>query len=364
MATEHTTDPRIQPYPGPDVQIGSPARVLALAAADDRRHEARRADDRAGRSPQQEQAARIHEKLRREAGPVVCRLLDEWDVLDIVLNPDGRLWVERLGQPMELCGTMPPAQAESFMATVAAALRTTLTRENPILEGELPLDGSRFEGLLPPIVPAPAFAIRRKASRVYTLADYVTAGTMTAGQATAIGDAVAAHENVLVVGGTGSGKTTLTNALIDHMTRVSPDDRVVLIEDTAELQCRAENYLPLRATAYTDMLALLRVTMRVRPTRIIVGEVRGAEVLSLLKAWNTGHPGGVATVHANGAQAGLLRLESLAAEATPAPVQRTIAAAVNVLVGIEKTAAGRRVREVLRVHGHDGRDYLTTPIED
>ncbi len=338
--------------------------IGADAASGDRRVGARRGDDRATLSPQQEQAARIHEKLRREAGPVVCRLLDEWDVLDIVLNPDGRLWVERLGQPMAACGTMLPAQAESFMATVAAALRTTLTRENPILEGELPLDGSRFEGLIPPIVPAPAFAIRRKASRVYTLEDYVAAGTMTERQAAAVGDAVAAHENVLVVGGTGSGKTTLTNALIEHITRVSPDDRVVLIEDTAELQCRAENYLPLRATAHTDMLALLRVTMRVRPTRIIVGEVRGAEVLSLLKAWNTGHPGGVATVHANSARAGLLRLESLAAEATPAAMQRTIAAAVNVLVGIEKTTAGRRVREVLRVHGHDGRDYLTTPIED
>ena len=328
-----------------------------------------RSDHRSGDAPvvlsaQHERTARVHEKMRRELGAQLCALLTQPDVLEIGRNEDGRVWVERLGRPMEPVGVLPAQQAEALIATIASTLRTTVTRDSPILECELPIDGSRFEGLLPPVVTAPVFTIRRKASRVFTLGDYVAAGTMTAGQAAVIGAAVAARENLLVVGGTGSGKTTLTNAVIDHVAQVAPDDRLVIIEDTPEIQCRAPNRVLLRTSDTVDMLRLLRATMRLRPDRIIVGEVRGPEALALLKAWNTGHPGGCATVHANDARAGLLRLEHLIAEATPAPMQRTIAAAVNLVVAIEKTSSGRRVRELVRVHGHDGHDYLTTSVED
>ena len=166
----------------------------------------------------------------------------------------------------------------------------------------------------------------------------------------------------LVVGGTGTGKTTLTNAIIDHMAETVPDDRLVIIEDTAEIQCRSPNAVILRATEYADMLRLLKATMRLRPDRILVGEVRGAEALSLLKAWNTGHPGGIATVHANDARSGLTRVESLVAEATAAPMQNVIAAAVNVIVSIAKTKEGRKVREVLRVNGLRAGEYDLEPI--
>ena len=315
-----------------------------------------------GRSVQQEQADRLREKLRRELGPQICGFLAEPHVIEIMLNPDGALWVERLGQPMERVGSMEANKAEALIGTVAASLRTTVTRENPILECELPIDGSRFEAILPPNVAGPVFTIRRKASKIFTLAEYVEASVMTARQAAVIREAVALKRNVLVVGGTGTGKTTLTNAIIDHMAETVGDERLVIIEDTAEIQCRSPNAVILRATEYADMLRLLKATMRLRPDRIIVGEVRGPEALSLLKAWNTGHPGGVATVHANDASSGLVRLESLIAEATAAPMRPVIAAAVDVIVSIAKTGEGRRVQEVLRVNGLRAGEYDLEPI--
>lgn len=315
-----------------------------------------------GRTAQQEQADRLNEKLRRELGPQICGFLAEPLVIEVMLNPDGSLWVERLGSPMQRVGTMPGYLAEALIGTVASTLRTTVTRENPILECELPLDGSRFEAILPPNVAGPTFTIRRKAAKIFTLAEYVADEIMTARQADTIREAVADKANILVVGGTGTGKTTLTNAIIDHMAETVGDERLVIIEDTAEIQCRSPNAVILRSTEYADMLRLLKATMRLRPDRIIVGEVRGAEALSLLKAWNTGHPGGVATVHANDAVSGLTRLESLVAEATAAPQRPVIAAAVNVIVSIAKTGEGRRVRDVLRVKGLRAGEYDLEPI--
>jgi P-type conjugative transfer ATPase TrbB len=307
---------------------------------------------------------RITEKLKRELGPTVCGLLEDESVIEIMLNPDGKLWVERFGQPMVLAGDMLPSQALSLMGTVASTLNTQITALNPILECELPLDGSRFEALIPPVVAGPTFTIRKKASRIFTLADYVESGIMTQAQCEAIEAAVRNRRNVLVVGGTGTGKTTLTNAIIDYMAKACPNDRIVIIEDTGELQCAASNVVILRAVDHVDMTRLLKATMRLRPDRILVGEVRDGAALALLKAWNTGHPGGAATVHANSAPAGLIRMEQLVAEATQAPMQALIAEAVDLIVSIEKTAGGRRIKEVVTVEGHDGSNYQTKPIEE
>jgi P-type conjugative transfer ATPase TrbB len=309
-----------------------------------------------------ERDARVQEKLRRELGPAICALLTEPDVVEIMLNADGLLWVERLGRDMECFAEMAPQQAEAMMGTIASTLKTTLTRESPILECELPLDGSRFEGLIPPVVSAPVFAIRRKALSIYTLDRYVADGIMTSAQRACLCAAVDTHQNILVVGGTGSGKTTLTNGIIDYTASAWPHERLVIIEDTAEIQSRSRNSVILRATDTVDMLRLLRATMRLRPTRILVGEVRGAEALSLIKAWNTGHPGGVATIHANSAEAALTRMESLVAEATAAPMQKVIAEAVNVIVSIAKTAQGRKVQDVLRVEGYEQHRYRLQSI--
>lgn len=301
-------------------------------------------------------------KIRRCLGPLICGLLEEPTVIEVMLNPDGIVWVERLGERMMPVGTMTEADAEGLVTAIAAMLRTTVTRESPILECELPLDGSRFEAVLPPVVPRPAFTIRRMASRVFTLAEYVAQNVMTQVQREVLEEAVADRQNILVAGGTGSGKTTLTNAILAEIARKWPDDRIVIIEDTNELQCAVENKVTLRTADHTSMQRLLAVTMRMRPDRITVGEVRGKEALDLLKAWNTGHPGGVATVHANDGRGALRRLESLIAEGTAAPQQETIAAAVNVVAVIGKTPEGRRLKEVLKVHNWDGQNYVMSPM--
>lgn len=307
-----------------------------------------------------DRSRRLREKLQRELGRTVDEALRDPEVIEVVLNPDGRLWAERLGAGMQPIGEMTASNAESLMATVASAMETTVTRERPIIEGELPTDGSRFEGLLPPVVSSPVFAIRKRASRLFSLDEYVERGIMTADQRRQIVAAVTDRRNVLVVGGTGTGKTTLTNGIIQTIADVSPEHRLVILEDTVEIQCRSANVVQLRTSDSVTMQQLLRATMRLRPDRIIVGEVRGAEALSLLKAWNTGHPGGVATVHANDAEAGLLRLEQLVEEGLQGGRANAavVAQAVGLVVAIEKTPGppGRRVRQLVNVTGHrDGR---------
>lgn len=325
--------------------------------------------DHATPSNREEQTRRVAESLKRQLGPF-CPLLAASDLVELMLNADGTVWAERLGRGMHPVGTMQTASAESFIGTVASTLRGTVTRDNPILECELPgyppFEGARFEALVPPVVSAPVFTIRRKASAVFTLAEYEHQGIMSAPQRRAIEAAVAQRHNILIVGGTGSGKTTLANAVIAQIVRATPQHRLVIIEDTSELQCAADNAVSLRATDTVDMQRLLKATMRLRPDRIIVGEVRGGEALSLLKAWNTGHPGGVCTVHANHARAGLRRLEQLIAEVSRTSMRALIAEAVNLIVSIVRTdaAPGCRIDEVVAVTGVTDGEYQFVNMED
>lgn len=281
--------------------------------------------------------------------------------VEIMLNADGLLWQERLGERMKQIGTMSATRAEAVMRTIAALLDTTITRDKPILEGELPLDGSRFAGQLPPIVAAPTFAVRKKASAIFSLEQYVAAETMTSRQRDILCDAVREHKNILVIGGTGSGKTTLTNAIIHEMVEADPHERIFIIEDTSEIQCAAQNFVQYHTTLDVTMTKLLRTTLRMRPDRILVGEVRGPEALDLLMAWNTGHEGGVATLHANNAKAGLDRLAMLISmhPESPVPIEPLIAEAVHVIVHIARTTTGRRVEEILKVDGYVNGQYLT-----
>jgi type IV secretion system protein VirB11 len=328
-----------------------------------------------------DQQARLDAKLRRELGEVVLHALADEQTEDVVLNPDSRLWVKRQGGGFECVGEMPAAQAQSAMGTIAAQRGTVVNYDRPFLEAELPIDGSRFEGILPPVTSRPVFAIRLRPRRIFTLGDYESGGILS-GQddplnrlrrrgnfldmvhgrphAEIIRLAVREKKNILAAGSTGSGKTTLVNAILDALACIAPRDRVITIEDTMELQCPVQNYVDLRAVGSVTMLDCLRASMRLKPTRIVVGEVRGAEAHVMLKAWNTGHPGGAATVHANDAISGLVRLESLVAEATSAPQQNLIAEAINLVVFIDEEsdlAAGRKVRELLVVTGYDSGRY-------
>jgi type IV secretion system protein VirB11 len=293
------------------------------------------------------------DSLKINLGKTIMDALADPDVLEILVNPDKTLWIERFGKPMELAGRMEPDNSRMVIGNVATALHTLATVESPIVEGELPLDGSRFEGLVPPIVGNPSFTIRKRASRVFSLEEYVTAGIMPPLALELIASAITFRENILVVGGTGSGKTTLVNGIIHKLSELCPDDRLVIIEDTSELQCASRNKMFLRTSLHINMIELLRATMRLRPDRILIGEVRGGEALSLLDSWNTGHPGGVATVHANSAINGLTRLERLAARATDAPMQTLIGEAVNISIFIKRTPQGRKITEVIRVIEYD-----------
>ena len=303
---------------------------------------------------------RLIRKLHDTLGEEICQALEDASVVEIMLNPDGRLFVERLGQGIVNIGELEPGAAEIIIGSVAHALQTEADTDQPIISGELPIGGHRFEGLLPPVVAAPTFTIRRRASRLIPLDDYVRVGIMTRAQVSALRAAITSRMNIVICGGTGSGKTTLANAVIAEIVAQAPEDRLIILEDTSEIQCAADNAVALHTSDTVDMARLLKSTMRLRPDRIIVGEVRDGAALTLLKAWNTGHPGGVTTIHANNVISALRRLEQLTAELSQQPMREVIGEAVDLVVSIERAGRGRRVRDVMHVEGFNGSRYDTS----
>lgn len=295
--------------------------------------------------------------LRTAMGPTIAAALADPATQEIMVNPDGALRLDRLGEGRIDTGTRyDPAQVERIIRLVASHARSEAHASSPIVSAELPPHGEgageRFEGVLPPVSRAPCFSIRKPAARIHTLADYVSDGIMTAECARVLSLAVADRKNILVVGGTSSGKTTLANALLAEMAH--RDERVILIEDTRELQCAASDVVALRTQpGCVTMADLVRSTLRLRPDRIVVGEVRGREALDMLKAWNTGHPGGIATVHANSALAALYRLEQLIQEAVVTVPRRLIAEAIDLAVFIAGRGRARRVEAIIEVSGVD-----------
>lgn len=295
--------------------------------------------------------------LRSAFGPSIAAALADPLVLEIMVNPDGALRLDRLGEGRTDTGVRyDAAQIERIIRLVASYARTEVHPGAPIVSAELPPHGEgageRFEGLLPPVSPAPCFSIRKPATRLYTLLDYVSDGIMSAEAARLLSLSVVERRNILVAGGTSSGKTTLANALLAEMAHL--DERVILIEDTRELQSPAPDTVALRTRAGTVTMAdLVRSTLRLRPDRIIVGEVRGPEALDMLKAWNTGHPGGIATVHANSAASALFRIEQLVQEAVLTVPRQLIAEAIDMIVFIAGRGTARRVETIARVTGVD-----------
>jgi len=299
-----------------------------------------------------ESQKRLHEKLKRELGDEVLNALYDDSVIEIMLNSDNSLWIEKFAIGMQKISTHS-ISSRAVIHTIASYYDTNVTIENPILECSLPLDGSRFEGIIPPVVSNPCFTIRKKAKQIFTLNDYLAQNILSLSQLNIIEKAIINRKNILIAGGTASGKTTLTNAIIDSIVTNTPKDRLVIIEDTAEIQCNAKNSVILRATQQTPLLELLKATMRLRPDRILIGEVRSKEALDLIKSWNTGHLGGVATIHANSALSALTRLEQLISEATPNVRRDVIAEAIDMIIFIAKNAHSRRVEEIIEVVNWD-----------
>lgn len=291
--------------------------------------------------------------LRTALGASIAAWLADAAVIEVMLNPDGRLWVDRLGEGITDSGErLSPADGERIIRLVAHHIGAEAHARSPRVSAELPESGERFEGLLPPVVTAPTFAIRKPAIAVFTLADYVAARITSRADADLLRDAVAGRLNILVAGGTGTGKTTLTNALLAEVARTS--DRVVLIEDTRELQCAAENMVAMRTKdGVASLSELVRSSLRLRPDRIPIGEVRGAEALDLLKAWGTGHPGGIGTIHAGSAIGALRRMEQLIQEVVVTVPRALIADTINVIAVLVRDGHGRRLAELARVDGLD-----------
>ena len=301
--------------------------------------------------------------LRTALGPEIAAWLEDAAVIEVMLNPDGRLWIDRLGAGIADTGAeMSAADGERIIRLVAHHVGAEVHAGSPRVSAELPDMGERFEGLLPPVVTAPSFAIRKPAVAVFTLADYVAAGIMSDWQAEALVAAVAAKKNILVAGGTSTGKTTLTNALLAEVAKT--DDRVILIEDTRELQCAAPNLVSLRTKGGVATLSdLVRSALRLRPDRIPIGEVRGSEALELLKAWGTGHPGGVGTIHAGSALGTLRRMEQLIQESVVTVPRALIAETINVIAVLVRDGTGRRLSELAHVTGlNEHGDYQIFPI--
>jgi P-type conjugative transfer ATPase TrbB len=302
---------------------------------------------------------RLTGMLSSALGEKVLRYLEDESVIELMLNPDGKLWLDKLGIGRSFSGfTFSPEDAERVIFIVARSMKAVCSKESPIISGELPLAGARFQGMLPPVVQNPTFTIRKKALKIFSLDDYIAQGVIDKYQAFLLRKAVQDRKNVLIVGGTGSGKTTLANAILAVIAKT--EDRVVIIEDTQELQCEAKDAVLLRTKeGLASMTDLLKATMRLRPDRIVIGEVRGPEALALLKAWNTGHPGGCATVHANSGREALPRLEQLIMEGGVMPSKELVGKAVNVVVFIKKTAKGRKVTELLQVDVEEGKYIFT-----
>jgi type IV secretion system protein TrbB len=303
--------------------------------------------------------------LRTALGPAIATWLEDPAVVEVMLNPDGCLWVDRLTEGLADTGErLSAADGERIVRLVAHHVGLEVHPASPRVSAELPETGERFEGLIPPVVAAPAFAIRKPAVAVFTLDDYVASDIITAEQADVLRNAVSQRRNVLVAGGTSTGKTTLVNALLAEVAKTT--DRVVLIEDTRELQCKAPNLVALRTKDGVASLSdLVRSSLRLRPDRIPIGEVRGSEALDLLKAWGTGHPGGIGTIHAGSTMGALRRLEQLSQEAVVTVPRVLIAETINLIAVLAGRGSARRLIELATVEGlGPSGDYILVPAVD
>lgn len=310
-------------------------------------------------------ADRRLEALRHALGPEILEALDDPDVVEVLANPDGRLVIDRLREGRRLGDVrLAPEARERVIRLVADHVGAPVTREDPRLSGVLP-GGERFQGVLPPVAAAPAFSIRKRPRVVFTLDDYVAECALTPAGAAALRKAARDRLNLVISGGAGSGKTTLANAILAEP--AFAEDRVFLIEDVPELQCSAWDQVPVLTRRHPRPIGvadLVRDALRMRPDRIVVGEIRdGAAALETLKAWNTGHPGGLATLHANSAAEALRRLEDLIAEVTVAPARRALGQAVDLIVQIRRTPEGRRIDDLLAVEADETCGWRLRPLE-
>jgi type IV secretion system protein TrbB len=296
--------------------------------------------------------------LKTAFGPTVMGYLLDDSIVEIMVNPDGRIHYERIGEgKVATTEYLSSEKTESIVKLVSSFKNGIANEESPEVASELSFGGARFQGWLPPVVSQACFSIRRRASLIFSLDDYVSQGAITITQKKLLEASVKKRKNIVVVGGTGSGKTTFTNALLDVLS--GSDERVLVIEDLPELQVNVDDLVSMTTTNYINMANLVRGSLRMRPDRIIIGEVRDGSALDLLKAWNTGHSGGVCTIHANSIDSVPYRFEDLIQEAVVSVPRSLILQAIDVIVFIQRNKAGKRVvTDIAELEGFDGKEYI------
>jgi type IV secretion system protein TrbB len=307
---------------------------------------------------------RLYEKLYKDLGSDIANFLQDSDINEIMLNPDGNLWVDSATRGQSCVGKIGSSQAYAILNSVAGINNFVISQYNPRLEAELPfyevMKGERVTGQIPPIVSTPCFTIRKKAGKIYALDDYVASNRATQNQTLILKKLVTDRKNILICGGPGSGKTTVTNALIIEAVRANPSQRFVILEDLPELQCTAQNKVSFLTTDDIDMTALLRAAMRMRPDRILVGEVRGKEALDMLKAWNTGCPGGICTVHANSTEEAVQRILDLAMEAgVVTPPKSLVLHTIDAIVSVTRIGSQKGfIEKIVNLKEYQNERYI------
>lgn len=290
-------------------------------------------------------------------GPIARWLQDE-TVVEIMVNPGGSLFIERFGEAIVKEGSLRPAEVEAMVRAIATEQNIEAGPGSPVVSGEILATGHRFEGLMPPVVETASLSIRRHASVIFPLDSYRARGALTAEGQRHLREAIRTRQNILVAGGTSTGKTTFLNALFLEIAEQTPEARAVIIEDTREIQSKLENTVPLKASKDpkkgADARALLKSSLRQRPDRIIIGEVRDGVALDALKAWNTGHPGGLASVHANSASDAVRRMRQLIGEVSVQPQDEMIGSAIDLIVFLKRGPKGPVVEDMQRVGWSDG----------
>lgn len=281
---------------------------------------------------------------------VVNEYLSDPNVTDIMLNPDGVIWLDTFSGVLKTKHKLSSEDAEQIIRIASGLNGEYFDNKKPSVATELPLNGERFQGVMPPQSKFPVFAIRKKPEKIFGLEEYLQQNILTNNQYKLIVEAINNRDNIIVAGATGSGKTTFANALLKQIATLNI--RVAILEDTAELQCSADNCYSFKTSSNVSMRALLKDTLRMNIDSIVVGELRGSEALDLLKAWNTGHSGGIATIHSDSALDALYRLEQLVLEAVQGSQQNLIARAVDWVVFLAKNKQRKRfIKEIIRVDG-------------
>lgn len=278
-------------------------------------------------------------------GDEILKLLSDEDVTEIMINDDRTVWKQTFSEGLVNAGfEVSSIKSQSLIQVVASYCGKIVDEKNPILECELH-DGSRFTGVIPPITTSPTVNLRKHSKKIFTFEDYINQGNLTKEQKEIICNSLDNKENVLVVGATGSGKTTFGNACLEYLSTTS--ERLGILQDTLELQSSAKNRYYLKTSKNVSMTGLVKVSLRMTPSRIIIGEIRDGAALAMLRAWNSGHGGGFCTIHSDNARKALRQLEGYIEEVSQTSQKSLIADNINLIVVLKN----KKVVEISRLEG-------------